>query len=103
VGDLVDETLDRECVAEVRHAAKRAAWLGRLLCVPVAAIVRYQSRGQLVGAQFGAPQAIFGYAAMSQCRGAGHALVPAGELAFAIDDRLERMHAAGAVKVVAEI
>ncbi len=103
VGDLVDETLDRERVAEVRHAAKRAARLCRLLRVPVAAIVRHQPRRQLVGAQFGAPQAIFGHAAMSQCRGARDALVPAGELAFAIDNRLERMHATGAVIVVAEI
>ncbi len=86
VRDLVDEAFHRERIAQVRHAAGGAARHGRIQRVPVAAIVGHQRGGQLVGLQFGRPQAAVGHVAMCQCGGTGHALRPAEQLAFAVDD-----------------
>jgi hypothetical protein len=68
--------------------------------VPVAAIVRHQRGGQLIDVHFGRPQTVVRHAAMGQCRGAGHALVPAEQLSLAVEHCADLVHAAGAVVVV---
>jgi len=100
---LVDEALRREGIGQMRHAALRAARQRRGYGVPVAAVIRHQACGQLVGGHFGSPQTIVGHAAPGERRGAGHALRPRDDVALAIEHRGDPVRRTGAIEVVREI